>query len=98
MPPDPTAAIAALPNTATARTLAGSHGAMQSVQTTVSGRYTTMATLISNTGAAFAEADGETTRNAQRMSVIIGNGMTAMGDMSAPPPVVARESPKTVLV
>ncbi|MFZ2239159.1 MAG: hypothetical protein WAV90_06390 [Gordonia amarae] len=81
--PDPSAATAALPGTVTAGVLTDGHDAAKAALEKASGRYTTMGTLIDNVATAFAEADSSLVGS--RMSVAVGNGMTTMGDMSAPP-------------
>ena len=67
------------------RGLAGmvAYSAAKAALKKASGRYSRMGTLIDNVATAFAEESSSLVGS--RMSVAVGNGMTTMGDMSAPP-------------
>ena len=92
--PDPSAAVSALPGTATAGVLTDGQDAAKAALKKASGRYSRMGTLIDNVATAFAEADSSLVGS--RMSVAVGNGMTTMGDMSAPPKPSAPQEPVLV--
>jgi len=87
--PDPSSAVGKLSGFATASVLQNAHDRTASALTVVSKRFSTMGTLLRDTGDTFALMDmvNPSLVTPELMSDKVGDGLAAMGDLNATIPV-----------